>query len=195
MRQSFRRAVPCKRRLVTTPTQPVWNSLLNYWACTCPFPGFSSSPFPGNGNPGGGPSGFLNQYRAVLTEGAKYLGYSYYWGGKTPPYFDCSGFVGWCYHQAGVIPTSVYASTGALRAYCVKVPDGAQRPGDLAFWQGSSESNSHVAIYIGSGRIFDCSGSGVDYRDLTWHNSVLSFMGFWRPPAWLQYDEKGNIIW
>lgn len=194
MQQRFRRTVPNKRRLVTTPTQAAWNSLLNYWARTNPFPGYKPEPFPGDGNPGGGPSGFLNEYRAILTTGHQYLGYSYYWGGKTPPYFDCSGFVGWCYQQNGVIPSTVYPSTSGLRAACLKVPSGSQRPGDLAFWDGGTDRTAHVAIFIGSGRILDCSGSGVAYRDLAWHGTS-TFIGFYRPYHWLQYDEDGNIVW
>lgn len=144
-------------------------------------------PFPGVEAPGGGPPEYPAEYAAVIAEGQKYLGYSYYWGGKTPPYFDCSGFVGWCYKQAGVIPESVVSYTGSLRAYCIQVSDASARPGDLVFWAGNSgESGAHVAIYIGNNQILDSSGSGVDYRPLTWHDSVLTRIGFFRPPKWME---------
>lgn len=185
MKQSFRRAIPCKRRLITTAPEAAWKSLLDYWANTTPFPGFIPEPFPGDPSPGG-PGAYVSQYRAILTEGRKYLGNSYSWGGKTPPYFDCSGFVGWCYKYAGVIPNDVTSSTYGLRTYCVHIDSAYRRPGDLCFWSGNpDESSAHVAIYIGNERIFDCSGGGVAYRDLNWH-PVSRFMGYWRPPTWIE---------
>lgn len=170
--------------MLTTPDDAAWASLLNYWAETEPFPGYEEIPFPGDPSPGGS-AAYEHQYQTIIVEGSKYLGYSYSWGGKTPPYFDCSGFVGWCYKYAGVIPESVASYTLALREYCTQVPDDYRRPGDLVFWAGvPDESSAHVGIYIGNEHILDCSGSGVAYRDLTWH-PVSRFMGYWRPPLWL----------
>lgn len=186
----FRSPCNLKRRLISMPTQPQWESLLNYWAETYPFPLYTPEPMPGVSTPGVGTPTYREEYRAVLAIAQQYLGYSYSWGGKTPPYFDCSGFVAYCYKAAGIIPESVVAYTGSLSSYCVKVPDASRRPGDLVFWNGSNgstdASNAHVGIYIGNDRIIDCAGSGVAYRPVTWHNTVLNFAGYYRPPKWME---------
>lgn len=183
MPYTFRHECNIKRRLTTQPIGANWNSLINYWATTYPFPGWDpdnpeDTEYPGEPMPN-------EQYDEMLKEAQKYLGYSYLWGGKTPPYFDCSGFVGWCYKYAGIIPESVVSYTGTLQEYCDKVPDGEERPGDLVFWNGTGgttwEGNAHVGIYIGNGKILDDSGGGVAYRDLTWHGTER-FAGYYRPP-------------
>lgn len=167
------------RRLTTTPTAANWNTLINYWADTNPYPGYDPTPYPGL--PMGTP-----QLKTMLQEAQKYLGYSYKWGGKTPPYFDCSGYVGWCYKYAGIIPESVVSYTGTLHDYCTQVPEEDALPGDLCFWNGSNgttyDSNAHVGIYIGNGYILDDSGKGVAYRLVTYHYQSR-FAGYFRVPG------------
>lgn len=181
---------PCNvhRRLISFPTESAWNSLLNYWAETYPFPDYTPEPNPGIDRPTDGSAQYRREYQTMLQIAQQYLGYSYSWGGKTPPYFDCSGFVAYCYKQAGIFDSGVVAYTGALIQECTKVSDASSRPGDLCFWSGNSgdanSGNAHVGIYIGNGKVLDDSGSGVAYRDVTWH-PASRFMGYYRPNKWI----------
>lgn len=178
----FRDPTNRKRRLISHAPESNWVSLLNYWAETTPFPGYEPEPYPGV-TPGG--SDYVADYRALLKEAEKYLGYSYLWGGKTPPYFDCSGYVAWCYKTAGMIPQDTIAFTGTLILACNKVPLEWTRAGDMVFWGGTetgtaNDANAHVGIYIGNNMILDDSGSGVAYRNLDFH-PTSRFLGFYRP--------------
>lgn len=169
-----------KRRLTSIPTATNWNTLINYWAETPDFPGYVPEDYPGEPMR-------TAQLQAMLQEAVKYLGYSYKWGGKTPPYFDCSGYVGWCYKFAGIIPESVQSFTGTLHDYCTEVAEQDALPGDLVFWNGRDgttwANNAHVAIYIGNAMILDCAGPGVDYRPVNWHSTVAEFAGYFRVPG------------
>lgn len=183
MANKFRRALPLKRRLVTTPlTTGDWQSLLNYWSNTDPFPGYIPEDYPG--------LPMINSaYTAMLQEAISYLGYSYTWGGKYPPYFDCSGYVGYLYKTHGLIPDDIVSYTGTLWSYVAEyqVSEEDALPGDWCFWgQGDPltayAANAHVGIYIGNGYVLDCSGGGVAYRLVTYHN-VNNFMGYFHVPS------------
>src|SRR5688572_12964384 len=75
-------------------------------------------------------------------------GTQYVWGSADPSVgFDCSGLTSWAWAQAGVsIPHSSAAQYSALP----HVPLGSVQPGDLIFYYSPI---SHVALYIGGGRI------------------------------------------
>lgn len=103
-------------------------------------------------------------------------------------YFDCSSFVAWCYRQIGV-EFGGYSPVAAnickyLEQTSHKVSssyDGNNlMPGDLIFY--SSEYNgrykniTHVALYVGNGKIVDASYSKgqVVYRDIWGKNQIVS---------------------
>lgn len=180
----FRRPVQVSRRLTTTPGAGEWKSLLNYWAETGQYPGYIPEDYPGEPMPS-------QAYDDMLREAVKYLGYNYQWGGKTPPYFDCSGFVGWCYKYAGIMPQSVVSYTATIVAWCTPMPEGDEpKPGYICYWKDpkGDESNAHVAIYIGNGYIIDAAGPGVDYRPVTWHYPSW-FRGYYVPPNYPNKNE------
>lgn len=185
MTNKWRDCIGRGRRLTTHPTGVNWVTLVNYWGDTPDFPGYLPVPYPGE------PMG-TEKLQEMLEEAQKYLGYSYQWGGKTPPYFDCSGFVGWCYKVVGLIPWEVDSYTGTLHDYCTEVSESEALPGDLCFWNGSNgttwEGNAHVGIYIGNGYILDDSSGGVDYRLVTWHYQDR-FAGYFRVPGAQDPDE------
>jgi len=76
------------------------------------------------------------------------LGATYVWGAADPSVgFDCSGLTSWAWAQAGVsIPHSSQSQYSTLP----HVPLDQLAPGDLVFYYSPI---SHVAMYIGGGRI------------------------------------------
>lgn len=108
---------------------------------------------PGSGLPPGEAMGD-GSFAALITEGEKYLGYPYVWGGSTPETsFDCSGFVCWVYTHSGAYPLSRTTAMGIYNQ-CAIVPKEDAQPGDLVFFSGTyacSDPVSHVGIYVGGG--------------------------------------------
>lgn len=185
MAYKFRWPYAQKRRLLTIPFSGQWRTMLDYWAKTYPAPVVPGSPtvtdYPGTTMPNA-------TYEAMLAEAQSYIGYSYTWGGKTPPYFDCSGYVGYLYKKYGLMPDTVVSYTGTIYAYLkdYQVDESEARAGDIAIWGGSStgtadEGNAHVAIYIGNGYVLDASGNAVGYRTVAWHG-YTRFLGYFRCP-------------
>ena len=82
------------------------------------------------------------------------LGSPYRWGAAGPGAFDCSGLVYWSYRQIG---TTLPRSSSAQSRVGTPVSKGALQPGDLVFFY---RPVSHVAIYIGGGRVVHASTSG-----------------------------------
>lgn len=89
------------------------------------------------------------------------LGTPYMWGGCTPKYFDCSGFTKFVYLMNGIL----LPRNAREQIHCgVGVPFdfSRMRPGDLVFFgrktsDGKIASVTHVAMYIGDGRIIHSS--------------------------------------
>ena len=83
-------------------------------------------------------------------------GTTYVWGSADPNVgFDCSGLTSWAWAQAGIsIPHSSAAQYSLPR-----VPLGSVQPGDLIFYYSPI---SHVALYIGGGRIVHATHPGPD---------------------------------
>ena len=104
----------------------------------------------------------------VLRTADSYVGTKYVWGGNTPTQgFDCSGFTKYVFAKYGV--TLPRVSRDQVRAgSSVPADFRALRPGDLMFFAESGEEISHVAIYVGNGRIIHASSAigSVDYTDL-----------------------------
>lgn len=76
---------------------------------------------------------------------------------------DCSSFVGWAYAQGGVdLGKLVNTSTQTLKTKGQRITVDQLQPGDLLFWTTMSYADSHVGIYIGSGKWVGCNtSSGV----------------------------------
>ena len=103
----------------------------------------------------------------VLRTADQYVGVPYVWGGNTPKGFDCSGFTKYVFAKNGV--TLPRTSREQARAGGgVALDFDAMRPGDLLLFAEPGEAISHVAIYVGSGRIIHASSAmgGVNYLDL-----------------------------
>ncbi|HEY6830146.1 MAG TPA: C40 family peptidase, partial [Gemmatimonadaceae bacterium] len=103
----------------------------------------------------------------VLRTANDYVGVPYVWGGNTPKGFDCSGFTKYVFAKYGV--TLPRTSREQVRAGSGVAADfRALRPGDLMLFAEPGGAISHVAIYVGNGRIIHASSSngGVGYTDL-----------------------------
>ena len=179
----FRDPCNCHRRLISVAFKATgdWNCLRDYWARTTPNPGYKPVDYPGLPMK-------TEEYQKALEEAQKYLGNSYLWGGKVPPYFDCSGYVSWCYKIGGIFENSGLG-TDAIFELCEKVEESESFQGDLCFW-GIHTGSAHVAIYIGNGYILDSSGGGVGYHLRSYHDSVVTFNGYYRV---IGHNPKGEL--
>lgn len=94
----------------------------------------------------------------VIAEGLKIKGTHYQRGGNSPSTgLDCSGFVDWCYTQAGCPVPGRLTSAGIVSdpgAYgFVEIPFAQRQPGDV-LWQPG-----HVAIQYYNGKILESGGT------------------------------------
>jgi cell wall-associated NlpC family hydrolase len=90
----------------------------------------------------------------ALASAMSKLGKPYVYGATGPNAFDCSGLVGWAYKQVGV----TLPRTSAAQSRVGKpVAKSDLRPGDLVFFYSPV---SHVAMYIGNGKVVHASTSG-----------------------------------
>ncbi|HWE65832.1 MAG TPA: C40 family peptidase [Acidimicrobiales bacterium] len=92
------------------------------------------------------------------------LGAPYVWGGDGPGVFDCSGFVGWAYAQAGIhLPRTAAQQFLAGRHLTL----AEAQPGDLLFWAYDPTDPTfidHVAMYLGNGMMIVAPYTGTDVQ-------------------------------
>jgi hypothetical protein len=120
----------------------------------------------GAGAPAGsaGAGGLLSvvQLTAFLRAAISRVGMPYVWGASGPNAFDCSGLVQWSFAQAGVAMPRV-AADQARTGPAVTVSQ--LTPGDLLFYHTDPTAPgyiSHVAIYLGSGRMLQAPQPGMN---------------------------------
>lgn len=100
--------------------------------------------------------------KALIDAAYSQIGVPYGYGSYSPgSALDCSGFVKYAYSQIGVsLPHSSVAQSGTATHKDLS----ELLPGDLLFWVGTSAgsgSGSHVAMYLGNGKIIHASWEGV----------------------------------
>jgi peptidoglycan DL-endopeptidase CwlO len=94
--------------------------------------------------------------QAVLDAAYSAIGTPYQWGGSSPETgFDCSGFTMWSWAHAGV---SLPHSSASQYSSLPHVAREDLQPGDLLFFYSPI---SHVAIYVGGGRMIHSSHPGT----------------------------------
>jgi len=137
---------------------------------------------------------------AVVAEAERFLGYPYSYTGDSPATgFSCIGFVWYVYHELGMnIPGTNPSAVGAYP----QVSESNLEPGDLVFFQGTFAGlyPSHVAIYIGGGKIIHAANPsyGVTISSLVndprdgdyWQEHYLSAERPWTGPA----SSGGGVI-
>lgn len=86
-----------------------------------------------------------------------FQGIQYYWGGRSPKGFDCSGFIQTVYGLNGLqLPRDAYQQADVG----VRVDDNfsSWEVGDLIFFSENSEKITHVALSLGGGDFIHASG-------------------------------------
>lgn len=83
----------------------------------------------------------------------KHLGKPYVWAASGPNAFDCSGFTSYVFGKFGY---SLPHYTGEQVTMGKSVSRNSLKAGDLVFFD-TTGSNSHVGIYIGSGKFIHAS--------------------------------------
>jgi cell wall-associated NlpC family hydrolase len=97
----------------------------------------------------------------VLLRAIGLVGTPYRWGGNTPDSgFDCSGLIGYVYHDAAGI--NLPRSTREMITLRGPDIDRSQlQTGDLVFFAtGGGSSVSHAGIYVGEGRFVHAPATG-----------------------------------
>lgn len=103
---------------------------------------------------------------SIVSLALKYVGAAYSMGGVGPRAFDCSGFVYYVLNHSGVsMSRDMYAqwSSGP------HISSSDLQPGDLLFFSNTYKRGlSHVAIYIGNGKMVHAEnyGTGVTVGNL-----------------------------
>ncbi len=124
--------------------------------------------------PGAAPSTRSSVDVAVQTALSQ-IGKPYAWGASGPGSFDCSGLVTYAFRSAGI--THLPRSSSAQAAATTRISRGDLRPGDLVFYH---RPVSHVAIYIGGGRVVEAPNSGNNVRIRTDGITRSGVVGFGR---------------
>lgn len=102
-------------------------------------------------------------------------------------YYDCSSFVAACYRQIGIDFGSYSPTAAEMCRYCegsgYQISGGYSnnlKPGDIIFYSSSANGRykniTHVALYVGNGKIIDASSSKgqVVYRNIWGKNQIVS---------------------
>ncbi|MCZ2257570.1 C40 family peptidase [Sporosarcina sp. G11-34] len=94
----------------------------------------------------------------IVTLGKKQLGVRYLWGGTTTSGFDCSGFTGYVFKQAGI---NLNRTAASQYSHGTAVSKSNLKAGDLVFFAGTGGKGgiSHVGIYIGSRQMISATSS------------------------------------
>lgn len=90
----------------------------------------------------------------IIATAKRFIGVPYLWGGSTVKGFDCSGLIQFVFRMNGIeLPHS--SRQQAKMGQEIPIDLGRMKAGDLVFF--GTERVSHVALYIGDGKIIHSS--------------------------------------
>ncbi len=115
----------------------------------------------------------------VVIQSMAMLDRNYTYGGKKlHTGFDCSGLVSFVYKQSAGVNLQGSAADMAKRTQAIDAQSA--QPGDLVFFNTLGTPNSHVGIYIGSGKFIHAANERTGVRQERLDNSYWSkrFEGF-----------------
>lgn len=115
----------------------------------------------------------------VVIQSMAMLDRNYTYGGKKlHTGFDCSGLVSFVYKQSAGVALQGSAADMAKKTRAVDAQSA--QPGDLVFFNTLGAPNSHVGIYIGSGKFIHAANERTGVRQERLDNSYWSkrFEGF-----------------
>jgi hypothetical protein len=87
---------------------------------------------------------------AAIKAAESKIGANYVWGATGPGTFDCSGLTSWAWKQAGV---TIPRTSEEQAKYGTAVPLAKVQPGDLITSNWGDGPSSHVAMYVGGGKV------------------------------------------
>jgi peptidoglycan endopeptidase LytE len=110
----------------------------------------------------------------AIKAGKKVIGTPYKWGGTTPSGFDCSGFIGYTFKQAG---KTLPRTTAQIYKEGTSVSKSNLQKGDLVYFQTYKKGPSHMGIYLGNNEFIHSSSSkGVSITSMDnsyWKNRYI----------------------
>ena len=139
-------------------------------AANRPSRGEDRSTGAGTGSGGGATS---DRAAGAVRYALAQVGKRYVYAAAGPNAFDCSGLTMMAYRSVGV---SLPHQSGMQYASTRKISASQLRPGDLVFYYSPI---SHVAIYIGGGRIVDAANPSAGVRIAPLYS--MPFVGASRP--------------
>ncbi len=100
----------------------------------------------------------------LLTRARSQLNSMYHFGGTNPEQgFDCSGFVGWIYHD--VLRTALPRVADAMyKIDAPRISSAQLAPGDLMFYRITGSRVSHVTMYVGDRQFIHATRAGQPLR-------------------------------
>lgn len=104
----------------------------------------------------------------VVATATSAMGTPYTWGGtgKDGGGFDCSGLIQWAYAQHGIQLPRVSRDQARMGTEVPKRLD-ALAPGDILTFSNSGTFVTHVALYVGDGKIIHSANGGVQISVLS----------------------------
>ena len=102
----------------------------------------------------------------VVATATNAMGTPYQWGGTGGTGFDCSGLIQYAYRQHGIqLPRT--SREQALVGVAVDKRLDALAPGDILTFSNSGTHVTHVALYVGEGKIIHSANGGVQLSVLS----------------------------
>lgn len=104
----------------------------------------------------------------VVATATEAMGRPYQWGGtgQNGDGFDCSGLIQWAYAQHGITLPRV-SRDQARQGIAVPKRIDALAPGDILTFSNSGRFVTHVALYVGDGKIIHSANGGVQLSVLS----------------------------